>query len=523
MSRLGDAGEWGLPPESYAPLHAELADHLHCVEREHGAPQADSAAEALRKPGSRRRLTATLLAEQVRATLHRKPSRGEWRELGWLLFWFALLLASDWVALRAYMLPKPFPEYGYGLPDPGDPRLRVLGAQLSWCAWLLQGVARAGFFATFAYSLYRAWCIGAGVLLGRLLQLKLVHTVLVIAAALSVGAQIEAVTNGFFSAYGFLGLAPAWLTAPLLAGTAAAGGLALWLLRRRAWAWGLALLLLAGFLYPGGPTQGRQYKQTRPYLRSEILVLSNGVWTTAGSYNQANPKHRNTKIKQRLPLTPENIKAYHDYRWKPAQHSGGFHFDFERNEISFERNANSRLPGHVLSWTAPISRLEGQGRPARDDEELIPQGPPYSIGPLAAPGAGLAWLAAPIPFLGAVGLLALLALMGRRGVLEFALYAVLVGCALLTTILPFMVGQPWSQLFEFSAMGMVHTPFPGFENLIVGAVSEAFTDYSYGDGISPLSMIAGLLLSAGIPWLLTALFLKPSAQRPPQPGPEVAQ
>jgi hypothetical protein len=42
-----------------------------------------------------------------------------------------------------------------------------------------------------------------------------------------------------------------------------------------------------------------------------------------------------------------------------------------------------------------------------------------------------------------------------------------------------------------------------------------------GDPLSA-SILLGLLLSSGVPWLLTAMFLKPGKMHDPQVGPEVA-
>jgi hypothetical protein len=138
------------------------------------------------------------------------------------------------------------------------------------------------------------------------------------------------------------------------------------------------------------------------------------------------------------------------------------------------------------------------------------------VGPVSAPGAGLGWLAVPIPFLGATGLLLLWGLMGRRGVLHWLLYGLLAGAAMIATITPFTVGQAENQMFNFNAVGMVYTPFPGFENLMMVSLHELMVDYLSA------SIILALLLSAGVPWLLTALFLKPGSSPQQFSGPELA-
>jgi hypothetical protein len=62
---------------------------------------------------------------------------------------------------------------------------------------------------------------------------------------------------------------------------------------------------------------------------------------------------------------------------------------------------------------------------------------------------------------------------------------------------------------------VIHSPFPQFEQLLASPGT-----YNSASG---LQLIAGLVLSAGVPWLLTGLFLKPSAAPPPrQDGPLAA-
>src|SRR5262245_36403857 len=100
--RFGSALEWGLTRDKHREICAELSDHLACAEEQQALASGDSggagetdAAKRLAQPASRHRLAAAHLSDQVVATLHRRPSRQEWRELMWLGIWFALIVASD--------------------------------------------------------------------------------------------------------------------------------------------------------------------------------------------------------------------------------------------------------------------------------------------------------------------------------------------------------------------------------------------------------------------------------------------
>jgi len=59
---------------------------------------------------------------------------------------------------------------------------------------------------------------------------------------------------------------------------------------------------------------------------------------------------------------------------------------------------------------------------------------------------------------------------------------------------------------ELSPLAMLHTPLPGFETLL----TYIALDWDW------ISLVGGLVLSAGLPWLLAAWFLKPTqAELPP--------
>lgn len=147
--------------------------------------------------------------------------------------------------------------------------------------------------------------------------------------------------------------------------------------------------------------------------------------------------------------------------------------------------------------------------------KVLPTGAIAVSLPLHAVGAGIAWLAAPIPLLGLVGLVGMVLIMGRRGPLEFLAYSSICILAIAATILPFMYGEQFSKLVVLGRMAVIHSPFPQFEQLLASPGT-----YNSASG---LQLIAGLVLSAGVPWLLTGLFLKPSAAPPPrQDGPLAA-
>lgn len=88
--------------------------------------------------------------------------------------------------------------------------------------------------------------------------------------------------------------------------------------------------------------------------------------------------------------------------------------------------------------------------------------------------------------------------MGRRGVVPAIFYGGLVFFAITSTILPFGFAGDSLKLLDFTPLGLVNSPCPGFEGLLVNLKWQE-------DGL----LVFGLVLSAAIPWLLTALFLKP--------------
>ena len=471
----GTAADWGLPPARLAELDAELADHAACLVERGDCAAADVLRERVNTEWGRRALTSVHLADQVATTLARAPSYVEWRELTWLLIWFVVIIISDIAAVYATHTIMPFLHRNVTADVPS-----VASYAAGWvvAAWLLQGLARAGFFATSTVSLVRAWRTGWGVLLARVLQLKLIHTVLVVLAMWFVGH------GGWVDSSGYECVRtawPDWLTAPYLLGYGLGIALVILLVSRlRLWPWALGLVLLTLFLYPASPVRIYRMEECRPIVSISV-------------------KGKDDKSKYLIPDDdPLKIAARYEQYARDGRDVSTM--DVETNTWWVETCNNMRVPGTVMG--APTASSQFSVVPEykeRYRSELI--GYEYNL-PLFSANAALAWLAAPIPLLGLVGLLGMLALMGRRSVQDAVLYTLLVFFALASTFLPFFFTGTGGELVSISPVGVVTGPLPGFDSLLIGsALGEVWT------------LILGLLLSAGIPWLLVALFLKP---KPPQ-------
>jgi len=480
---IGQPEDWGLSPTKLQALQAELDDHLNCLQTDEGIPAADQARAAITKPDNRRRLAGPHLTDQVYATLHRLPTRQEWRELIFLLACFGVILLSDWLAIQVNrgwfdLSMERYHAGSQAIPPP------VSWAGLQVAAWLLMAVGRAAFFAGFAYTLWRAWKLGWGVLLARILQLKLIHTVLVVAALLCLGPRMY---NAYYDGYGYLLNWPQWLTAPVLLAVGLAAAIAVYLAsRRRAWAWSLAVALTAVFLYVGGPLVAVQ-------MQSHQSISYLPVRAADGS-TQFVPNNDSAEILERA--------AYCE-RWLPDVEC-----DVANNQMTITYHDIQPMAGVYadrgrLSPPSPEDQLRQQRKVDRTE---MATGNLAIAGPEAAPGGGVGWLSLPIPVLGLIGLIGLVLIMGRRGPAEFATYSAICVLAIIATILPFFAGQPISHLMELSPLAMLHTPLPGFETLL----TYIALDWDW------ISLVGGLVLSAGLPWLLAAWFLKPTqAELPP--------
>jgi hypothetical protein len=176
-----------------------------------------------------------------------------------------------------------------------------------------------------------------------------------------------------------------------------------------------------------------------------------------------------------------------------------FQFDIPANRMHFKELLSVALPG-VLDQRGVFSSLkESNSFGYREFQEVKSTGSFALLGPVVAPGGGISWLAVPIPFLGLIGLIGLLLVMGRRCLVDFVVYAGLCLAAIGTTLVPYLICAPHGKIFEFSALGVVHSPLPGFEWVLVSPAIDS----------SWLSIVGGLVFSAGVPWLLAGLFLRP--------------
>ncbi|MCH7472241.1 hypothetical protein IIA79_04745 [bacterium] len=255
--------------------------------------------------------------------------------------------------------------------------------------------------------------------------------------------------------------------------------------RGRAWALGLGLLLAGIFLYPGGPSFLDEYHFTRPIL-SERTELPDGT----------------------VVIRPSTDKVAIEERFRRMDMVAWRGLDLEHNQMTFKMHEHLRFPWHIGGWdlwgskedrtTVPVPKKIIYG----NKRERIKV---HLLGPLTVPGGGLGWLAVPIPFLGLIGLVGMVLVMGRRGPLVMLAYTAICVVAICSTLMPFIFAQQVSELIEISPLGLMGTPFPGIENLLTGPVmSDSWL------------LIFGLVLSAGVPWLLTGMFLRPAKGAGPQ-------
>jgi len=488
--------DWGLTPGKVAELTAELEDHLSCLEGDEGRMAGCEARARLAKPSVRRALAAPHVADQVYATLNRLPTRREWIELATLLCWFGLIVLSDLglgKASDAYQSAWKQLMWGHGI-DNGNALSASAGTWFT-LGWLFQNVARAGFFATFFMALARAWHTGRGVWLARILQLKLIHTVLVVTATFAVGQQIlwaeDNIPRNFMHW-------PVWLIAPVISGVLILTAAALWLMRRpRLAPIALFALLLGVFLYVGGPGLERCAEVEVPIVRKTVL-LADGTKVMRAETDPQLIAKRIAEMNENRPkrINPEDAK---------------------RNRWRISSRETVWIPG-VYSWDWPRAGWFPLRKMQQAKQFLYMPDTPDAIrqltvvGPIAVAGGGLGWLAVPIPFLGLIGLCGMVLVMGRRGFGEALAYTTLAGVAIVSTVLPFFFSQEVSKVFNYTPMAMITTPFPGFENCLAGATFE-----------DTWMLILGLICSAAVPWLLTGLFLRPPRVQLPSDESAIAQ
>ncbi|MCB1220806.1 MAG: hypothetical protein H7A35_05205 [Planctomycetales bacterium] len=473
-TRFGHPDDWGLSPQRHSEIASELSDHLDCLQADEGSDAARAAEAKLAEPKVRRKLSAAHIADQVVATLHRKPNREEWRELGWLMFWFALALLGD--ALSGY-LQGISREYSRTMYNPG-----VLPNQFSPLAiscWLLLAISRGMFFYVLARGVLDAWRLGLGVLIARLLQYKLIHTLILFGGLILLEPLLT--EYGYSSVSGRLDGVFAWITV-MLGGVMLAGIIAGFLMPRWRRAGIPAMLsLVLVFLWTTGPSAMRRVDVTQPYPVQDVREDSESIYLGAVTDLELIEKKMASHVRTNGKLPPgwslENPVVAH-WTYKSP---GPF------------LNARRNLSMHSYGYGPyPLG-----GKPRVIIGEEITYGPLFATAPLMHPGSGIAWIAAPVPIMGILGLFAMLFIMGRRGPLPAVLYALLTCLALYCSVVPFVLTQKYQNLLELSTQAFAFGPFPGFEQILTFRYSM--------DGY----MIMGaLLLSAGIPWLLTGLFLR---------------
>lgn len=172
--------------------------------------------------------------------------------------------------------------------------------------------------------------------------------------------------------------------------------------------------------------------------------------------------------------------------------------DVAANRMYFTEYCLNPVSGMYLrrSGFGPIeSRYQGRHKPI---EEYEPMGKYTLTGPVVTSGGGLGWLALPIPLFGLIGFIGLALIMGRRGIVEFTAYTSICVLGVIATIRPFFYEIEPGNILELSTRGLIATPLPGFQYVLTGAEME----------LGWAIIVGGLVISAGIPWLLTSLFLR---------------
>ncbi|MCB1187804.1 hypothetical protein KDL29_11615 [bacterium] len=471
-TRFGHPDDWGLSPQRHSEIASELSDHLDCLRADEGSEAANAAEAKLSEPKVRRKLSAAHIADQVVATLHRHPSSIELRELGWLLFWFVLVICCT---IASGNFNEAATRHIGSTPSSAwPPDFSTADTVASFLLWILSGVCRAGFLALLVLSMLRAWRVGPGVFIARLLQYKLLHTVLVLFGMFLVSSV------NFYSREPSWQLAlPGWLNhlsigmAVLLAGFFLA-----W--RRPGERLQIAVFtcMLVAFLVPSAPWLGYSELEQRPIAVRE--VLDDGV---------------------RVLLPNDDPRAVQDeLARRPEAFQNAESVDVAANRFAFWRGSDRTFGPRWSNWKYQQyfrpQVIPSQARVRFEGWETLEYRSELFT-PFTHPGSGLAWLAVPLPLMGVMGFIGMALVMGRRSFLSSLLYSIVCIVAIFTTVIPFSYAQPDGQWLISSSEALVHTPLPGFETLMIG--------YSMQED---WMLVFGLLFSAGIPWLLTGLFLK---------------
>jgi hypothetical protein len=479
-SRFGNPDDWGLSPARHSEIASELGDHLDCLQADEGRGRAHEAEARLATAKVRRKLSSAHIADQVVATLHRKPNRREWRELGWLMFWFAIVLCGDAIA-----------GYCAELAHASSALRWQAGAKapeftpLALAAWLLLGLSRAMFFYILGRGVLDAWKRGWGVFMARLLQYKLIHTVMVLGGVLILERFVSNRTG-----WGMLGIMDG--VPPLLTSACAFVLLAMFTAGclvpklRQSGAPVICLLLLL-FLYPTGPASGRRVDVAMPFPGMQISEDAN--------YRYYGAETDPAEIRRKMASHVRTNGSLPD-GWSLE------HRVFEHQTYEFAGpwlNANLSSMDHMYGRTD----YSGSYKPVKRVDETRQYGPLFASSPAVHAGCGLGWIAAPVPLMGILGLLSMLFIMGRRGVLPMLLYSLITILALYCSVIPFILTQKFENILELSSQAFSRGPLPGFEQLL-----------EFRGDMGGFMIMGALLLSAGVPWLLTGLFLRGEAGNP---------
>jgi len=414
-------------------ISAEIADHLACVAEEDETKKRELLAK-LESSDVKRKLAAPHLTDQVTATLWRWPVKSEWTEFAWLLFWYALVFLSDYIAAgRAFNTGWP-PYYARAGDDPALINKTAL-------AWGLSAIARAGFYVQFTITLVRSYRAGFGVLIARLIQLKLIHSMLVAGGFLLLpglaayswprivlwewkpGAVLNDATI-FWGAIAIIAvIAVIAVTKPVF--------------RRHLWAPALFVFLIGLFLYQGSPAK----------VTSCHVVYQSNATAKIGEVDSTQVAYR--------PISPFYSTAF--------------------------------SPGRSKRVTVLSEKVNESWRSA----------------PFVRAGAGLGWLAFPIPLMGLLSLLAMWWILGRRSVWDAVLYGVMVWLAFWGTIGPFVFGSA--------------NPFASAEYLFVANPAKCF-EIAFSHRLADDSYLVAFafLFGAILPWAMVAMFAR--AKREMEPG-----
>ncbi|MCB1216373.1 hypothetical protein KDL44_03220 [bacterium] len=477
-TRFGHPDDWGLSPERHSEIANELSDHLDCLQADEGGDAAKVAGERLAEPRVRRTLSSAHIADQVVAALHRRPSPLELRELGWLLLWFVLVvlftIASGSFNEAATRHINSTPHSAW------PPVFSIADTATAFLLWILSGVCRAGFLALLCLSMLRAWRIGAGVFVARLLQYKLLHTVLVLSGMFLVSGV------KFYSQEPSWQLAmPGWLNHLSIGLAVLLTGL-LFAWRRPVARVQIAVFtcMLVAFLVPSGPWLGYSQLEQRPIAVQE--VLEDGVRVFV-------PNDDPSAIQNELARRPKTFQHVESVD-AAANH---YAFWTGSNRTFGPRWSNWKYQQYYRPQVIPShARVRHEGWTTLEYRSAL-------FTPFTHPGSGLAWLAVPLPLMGVMGFIGMVLVMGRRSLLSGLLYSTVCLIAIFTTVIPFSYAQPDGQWLISSSEALIHTPLPGFETLMIGYTMQ-----------EDWMLVFGLLLPAGIPWLLTGLFLRSEGSAP---------